>query len=417
MPKQLYVHKTECMSCKSKDLSRFISLGLMPEAGSYPRKEDIPNEKKFPLDVYFCNNCKLVQLLDIVDSDYLYRDYRYASSTTNTLRGHFEEYAKTVFERFKLDKRSLVIDIGSNDGVLLLPFMKLGARAVGFEPAENISKLALSSGTCTINKFFNEENAAELARKEGKAKIITANNTLASIYNTDEVIKGVKAVLDKDGVFIFEVHYLLDLIKDLQFDQFYHQHMYYYAITPLKYYFEKQGMELFDVTRMQTHGGSIRAFTQFKKGPNKIQPIVHELMALEHDNGLDAPESYRKFTGKVTRLKNELVALLKKLKAEGKRIAGYGAPGKGNTLLNYFGIGADILDYIIDASPERYNRFIPGMHIPIYPPQKFKDEPPDYALMLAFTYKDEILAKEKEYLQNGGRFIIPLPEVEILPKD
>ncbi|MBW2993117.1 class I SAM-dependent methyltransferase [Candidatus Woesearchaeota archaeon] len=417
MSEQLYVHKTTCMSCKSTDLTRFISLGLMPEAGSYLKKEDIPDEKKFPLDVYFCNNCKLVQLLDIVDPDYLYKDYRYASSTTSTLRRHFEEYAKNMFERFDLNEHSLIIDVGSNDGVLLLPFMKLGARAIGFEPAENIAKSAVSIGTHTINKFFNEKNSIELAEKEGKAKIITANNTLASIYNTDEVMKGVKALLDEDGVFIFEVHYLLDLINDLQFDQFYHQHMHYYAVMPLKHYFEKHGMQIFDVIRMKTHGGSIRVFAQFKGGPQKIHPRVQELIDLEHEQGLDTFDRYKKFADEVIKLKNELVASLKKLKAGGKKIAGYGAPGKGNTLLNYFGIGTDILDYIIDASPERYNRFIPGMHIPIYPPSKFKEDSPDYALMLAFTYKDEILAKENKYLEKGGKFIIPLPKIEVLPNN
>jgi len=415
MSEKLYEHKTNCMSCKSSDLVMFLSMGVMPEAGSYPKKEDLVNEKKFPLDIYFCKNCKLVQLLDIINPEHMYKDYRYASSTTKTLSKHFEEYANTVFKRFNLNKNSLVIDIGSNDGVLLVPFMKLGVRAIGFEPAENISKIAISRGTNTINKFFNESSAKELAKKEGKAKVITINNTLASIYDTDDVMKGVKAILDKDGILIIEVHYLLDLIKDLQFDQFYHQHMYYYAITPMKYYFNRHGMEVFDVTRMPTHGGSIRVFVQFKGGPNKVIPIVEELISLENKAGLDSIEGFKKFADKVLKLKGDLVFTLKKLKAEGKKIAGYGAPGKGNTLLNFCKVGPDLLDYVIDASPERYNRYIPGMHIPIYPPDKFKEDPPDYALMLAFTYKEEILKKEGDYLKNGGKFIIPLPKVEIIP--
>jgi len=410
-----FKHNDTCRFCGSPDMVKFIEMGNMPLAGGFLRKEDIPDEKLYPLDVYFCKECYLVQLLDVVPKETLFEEYFYMSSTTRTLSQHFENLAKMLKERFLKDG-SLVVEIGSNDGVLLRPLKHMKISSVGFEPAKNIAKIAKSYGLNIINDYFTEKSASKAAKKEGRADVVSASNVFAHIEDLHDVVRGVKAVLKDDGVFIFEVHYLLDLIEKMQYDTIYHEHLYYHSIIALQNFFKKFGMEIFDVERIPIHEGSIRVFV--KNAANKNQRIltsVGKLADLERKSGLDAPPTFVEFGEKVREHKSKLTSLLRKLKSDGKKIVGYGAPGRGNTLLNYCGIGKDILDYVTDESPVRMGKFIPGMHIPIISPENIGKTKPDFALMIAWSYMNEILSKEQDFIKRGGRFIVPLPSPKIIP--
>jgi SAM-dependent methyltransferase len=388
----------------------------MPLAGGFLRKEDIPNEKSYPLVVYFCNNCKLVQLLDIVPAEVLFKEYFYLSSTTKTLSKHFEDLAKKLRENF-LNEDSFVVEIGSNDGVFLKPLKSLGIRSVGFEPATNIAKIARSYGLNVVNNFFTEKSAREVAQREGKADLVSASNVFAHIEDLQDVVRGVKAILKDDGIFVFEVHYLLDLIEKMQYDTIYHEHMFYHSIVALTNFFKSMDMEIFDVERIPIHEGSIRVFVK-NVGDKKhnVRQSVHQLLATEKKSGLDNLQTLITFGENVRKHREVLVGLLKQIKRQGKRIVGYGAPGRGNTLLNYCKIDTNVLEYTTDESPTRQGRITPGTHIQIVSPERLRKEKPSYALMLAWSYMKEILEKEKDYVQQGGKFIVPLPIPKIIPQ-
>lgn len=410
-----FKHNDTCRFCGSTDLVKFIEMGSMPLAGGFLREDDIPNEKLYPLDVYFCNECKLVQLLDVVPKETLFEEYFYMSSTTKTLSQHFVNLAELLKERF-LSQDSFVVEIGSNDGVFLKPLKSLGIRSLGFEPAKNIAKVAKSYGLKIVNDYFTEKSAVEVAKKEGEADLVSASNVFAHIEDLHDVVKGVKAVMKEDGVFVFEVHYLLDLIEKMQYDTIYHEHLYYHSLIALEIFFKKFGMEIFDVQRIPIHEGSIRVFVKNSSNKKfKISPAVASLASFERKRDLDVASTFVKFGEDVGAHRTKLVSLLKKIKSERKKIIGYGAPGRGNTLLNYCKIGKDFLDYVTDESPTRQGKFIPGMHIPIISPVNIKKTKPDFALMLAWSYMDEILSKEQEFMKRGGKFLVPLPSPKIIP--
>lgn len=266
-----------------------------------------------------------------------------------------------------------------------------------------------------ISDYFTQKVAKDIVKNKGKAKMITASNVFAHIDDLDEVMKAVNILLKEEGVYVFEVHYLVDIFEKLQYDAMYHEHLCNYSIMPLAYLMDKYGMEIFDVKRIPIHAGSVRVYVK-RKSCNlyKKQPIVNELIDMEKKIGLDKEAAYFAFADKVKQSKEKLISILSSLKKQGKTIVGYGAPGRSHILINYCRINNDLLDYVIDESPERYNKFIAGIHIPIYSPSKVKEIPPDYYIMFAWNYKEEILNKEKEFLKKGGKFIIPLPEVEII---
>jgi len=407
--------RNTCRICGSKDIIKFLSLGNMPLAGGFLKKEDIPNEKKYPLDIYFCKNCSLVQVLDVIPPDILFKDYRYLSSSTKTLSEHFKKAATYYKERFLRNKTSFVVEIGSNDGVLLKPLTDLGINAIGIDPSENVSKIAKSKGLKVIVDYFTKKVAKEIVNKYGKADLIIANNVFAHIDNLDEVMDGIKILLKEDGVYIFEVQYIIDLLENTKYDTMYHEHLCYYSLHALSYLMDRFGIEIFDVERIPIHSGSIRVFVRNKGKNESISKKVKELLELENRVGILDEKSYIAFGDLINKNKIELVGLLKNLKKQGKRIIGYGAPGSSIILLNYCDIGKEILDYVVDVSLERYGRVIPGKHIEILHPDKMKEKYPDYALILAYTYKDEILSKEKDFIEKGGKFIMPLPKIEILP--
>lgn len=410
-------HREDCRGCHSKDVVKFLSLGNLPLAGGFIKEEDIPKEKKYPLDVYFCRNCSLVQIMDIVPADILFKDYRYLSSVMTTLVRHFEIHAKNLVSRYSLNKDSFAVEIGPNDGVLMKPLQDLGVNILGFEPAKNIAKIASSKGLRIINDYFTKNNAIELIKLHGKADIILANNVFAHIDDIDEIMEGISKLLKNDGVFVFEVHYIVDLIEKLQFDTIYHEHLIYYSVKALQKLMNRYNMEITDIERIPIHSGSISVHAKKINNANHIDSSVSNLLKLESSLGLHAEEPYFEFADKVKRIKDELLTLINNFKLKNKRIICYGAPGRGTTFLNYIGIGKKQIDYVIDQSPERYGRVMPGVHIPIYPPEKFREEiiPPDYALILAWSYEKEIIKKEQEFISKGGKFIIPLPKIKLIP--
>ncbi|UZE92310.1 MAG: class I SAM-dependent methyltransferase [Methanosarcinales archaeon] len=408
-----FVSNNKCRVCGCKNLHKFLSLGNMPLPNRFLKRNQLDDiEYVYPLDMYFCSNCYLVQLLDVVSPKVMFEKYTYLTGASKPMQTHFAGLAKDVIQNFRPNKNSLVVDIGSNDGTLLQCFSKVGLQTLGIEPASNIAKLAEANGIQAINDFFSEECAMKICEKYGHANVILATNVFAHVDNLESFLHGINHLLSKNGVFIIEVPYLLNLLNNTEFDTIYHEHLSYFALHPLVYLFRKFGMEIVDLKQIPVHGGSIRIFVQ--KSAKQQSPAVTELLFRERKSGLCSLKTYLEFAEKVALVKEKLVCILKILKKEGARITGYGATAKGNTLLNYCKIGTDILDYISDTTPFKQGRYTPGMHIPVFPEEKFHEDPPDYSLLLAWNYADEILQKESEYMKRGGKFILPIPEPNVI---
>ncbi|MDI6640084.1 MAG: methyltransferase domain-containing protein [Methanocellales archaeon] len=402
-----------CRVCGSKKLHKFLSLGPTPLANKFLRENQLGSPEVFyPLDVYFCSNCYLVQLLDVISPKVMFEEYVYLTGASKPMQIHFSGLAEDVIQSFRPSENSLVVDIGSNDGTLLQCFSKFGLRTLGIEPATNIARLAEAKGIQTVNDFFDEECAMKLHKEYGQANVILATNVFAHVDDLESFLRGINHLLSNDGIFIIEVPYLLNLLNNMEFDTIYHEHLSYFAVHPLVYLFRKFGMEVVDVKQVPVHGGSIRVFVQ--RSAKQQSQNVAKLLLMEREAKLDSLKTYLKFADEVALLKEKLVRLLKVLKKEGARITGYGAPAKGNILLNYCNIGTDVLDYITDTTPFKQGCYTPGMHIPVFPEKKFHEEPPNYALLLAWNYADEILQKESEYRQKGGKFILPIPEPKVI---
>ncbi len=406
-----HVHKGECRICKGKDLVRVLALGEHPPVDNFVSPEQVSSEKRYPLDVYFCQTCSLVQLLDVVAEEELFHgDYAYFSSASKPLVEHFRSYAEDLM-REQLSPNDLVVDIGSNDGILLQHFGK-EYRVLGIEPSGNVAEVARSKGIETRDGFFTVDMAKDIVKTHGKAKVISANNVFAHIDNLDEIVAGIQELLADDGVFVSESHYLLDLMEKREFDTVYHEHLCYYSVKALQHLFERFGMEVADVRRVNVHGGSIRVYARKKTGD--VAPSVSMLLALEEKAGLHSLERFSGFQREVDAIREELVALVRGFRKEGKTVTAYGAPAKGNTLLNFCGFTADDLKYVTDTTPYKIGRLTPGSHIPVVSPDILKTETPDYILLLAWNYRDFILEKEKELRARGAKFIIPIPTIEIM---
>ena len=413
MKKGKYKQRKECRLCGSFNLELFLDLGLTPLAGDYLLKKELGKELYYPLRVYYCHNCSLVQLLDIVNQGTLFKDYRYLSSIS--LAGHFQDYAKEMCERF-LNKGSFVVEIGSNDGVLLVPLKEYEVRVLGVDPALNVAWVARRKGIETIADYFTGQNAIQIVKQYGQADAIFANNVLAHIDNMDEVFVGIQRLLKSEGILVFEVHYLVDLIEKLQYDFFYPgEHLSYYSLTSFIPFLDKYDMRIFDVKRIPIHAGSIRVYACNKNQKRKETKQVVQYILQEKVQRYNTIKPLKDFATKVHSHKKKLIDFLLRLQSQNKKIVGYGAAGRGNTLLNVNGISIQILPYIVDESPERFGRFTPGTHIPIVRPEVFRKDNPDYALLLAWSYADTVLDKEMEFLKKGGKFIIPLPTIKILP--
>ncbi len=403
-----------CRVCKENDFTKVLTFGPTPLANAFLSKDKIDREEYFyPLDVYFCNNCKFLTLGHVVSPVALFKDYVYVSSTSQVFINHFKTFSKEIYKRFKLTEKSLVLDIGSNDGILLRPFKDLGTKVLGIEPASKIAFLAQKEGVETISEFFSVQLAKKIVGKYGHAKIATATNVFAHIDDLDEVIKGLDILLDKDGIFIMEAPYLVDFLEKRYFDLVYHEHLSYWSIKSLITLFKRFDMEVFDVQKVAVHGGTIRVFIA-RKRVHKKEKSVAKFLSLEKKWKLEQKETYLQFSDKVLENKIKLLALLRKIKSENKKIVGYGASAKGNTLLNYFSIGQEFLDYIVDDSSWKQGLYSPGKRISVVSSKVLANDKVDYILILAWNFAQSIMANNKKFSEKGGHFIIPVPRPIII---
>jgi len=403
----------KCRVCESSEIVPILKLGATPPANSFVKPQDAMAQQSFPLELFMCKKCLLVQLGYTVPPEVLFKNYLYFSSTSETLKGHFAALAQEIMEKYAHDGE-IVVEIGSNDGVFLRNFVGKKVRGIGFEPATNVAKVAQGAGVETINDFFNLENAQKFLAEKGSAKVIVATNVFAHIAQLRELVQGMERLLAKDGVVIIEFHHLASLYGHMEFDSIYHEHLCYYSLKPLQTLFGFYGMEIFDVKKIPIHGGSLRIYVQKKAAGREISANVGQIVGEEEELGLYHLETFEKFAGKIGRLKKELVGMLQKLKSEGKSVVGYGAPAKCTTLLNYCGIGPDLLEYIVDKGAAKQNLLVPGVGIPIYGPQKLLETKPDYVLILAWNLYDEIVRQQAEFKAQGGKFIVPIPEPRII---
>ncbi len=404
-----------CRVCKSNDLKLFLSLGRTPLANSFLEEKQLEQPEEFyPLNVCFCESCGFVQLAEVVPPEKMFKNYIYVTSISTEAREHYKNLVNDAMEKFKLPKNSLVIEFASNDGTLLKNFKKFEIRVLGVEPAENIAPIAEASGIETINDFFNQKVAKNIVKSKGKASMIVGTNVFAHIDNLDEIMKSFQILLDDEGVIIIESPYLVDFFDKTEYDTIYHEHVSYLSLIPLVKFFGMYDFKIFDVKRDKIHGGSIRIFASRINSKFKETKNLSELLSLEKNLGLDTIKPYLDFALNVQKSRVKLLELLYKLKLNGKKIIGYGAAAKGNTLLNYCNIGADILDYIADKSPFKQGKYTPGTNIPVVHPDRILENRPDYMLILAWNFADEIIKEQHKFKERGGKFIIPIPEAKII---
>lgn len=404
---------TKCRSCGDSRLAMVLSLGATPLANSLPT-EATKNEPepRYPLELVFCESCTLLQITETVPPEILFRDYRYFSSFSDTMLRHAKEIADRMATELSLGKNSLAAEIASNDGYLLKNYVARGVPVLGIEPALNIAKVAEENGVRTVADFFGRELGAKLAAEGKRANVLHANNVMAHVPDINGVVAGVAAFLAPDGVFVTESPYAKQMLDHTEFDTIYHEHLFYYSLTAQSALYERHDLYVADVEELPIHGGSIRTFVRHKSYGSP-SARVKELLAREEAWGVRTLAAYMPFRDRVAALKKNLTELLAKLKGEGKTIAAYGAAAKGSTLLNYFGIGRDLLDFVVDRSVHKQGRYMPGLEIPILPAEALLEKKPDYTLLLTWNFADEILSQQKAYRDAGGKFIVPIPEVTI----
>ena len=411
----IYKFRKQCRLCSYDQFNLVLDLGKQPPSNAFLSKNQLKKpEKRFPLRLYVCKKCRHLQIRDVVDKKYLFSHYLYLTSANKPIIDHFQKYADSVYRKFlKSKKDPFVVEIGSNDGTLLTKFSKYGINVMGIEPAKNLARISRKAKIKTKNTFFSFSLAKKISNKQ-KADLVIANNVLGHIDDLNNFIKGISILLNDDGVFVFEVPYGLEMIKNLEFDTIYHEHVSYFLIQPLSKWLNKNELEIFNIERQKVHGGTIRVFVS-KKNIFKISKSVKNLKKQEKDYGLNKLQTFMQFSKRIVNLKLSLKKKIDKFKQENNLIFGYGAPAKGNVLLNYCDIDNKLLDFIIDTTILKQGKFTPGTKIPIISPNKKpKIHSKMIALMLAWNYKSSIIKNEKNFLKNGGRFLIPIPKAELI---
>jgi SAM-dependent methyltransferase len=404
---------TACRSCGNSELEIFLDLGNKPLSDRILTDEMLKQPEPFyPLEVSFCPQCSLVQILQTVPPEDLFADgYPYFSSFIPSLLAHAKENVLDLIQSRKLGTSSFIIELASNDGYLLKNYVEAGIPVLGIDPAPGQAEAAENIGVPTLNAFFTMDLAAKLQNEGQQADVVHANNVLAHVADTNGFIEGIRTLLKADGVAVIEVPYLKDLIDHCEFDTIYHEHMCYFSVTALDYLFRSHSLFLNEVRRIPIHGGSLRLYIEHQES---VGQSVKKLLSEEKALKMDKIDYYRDFTHKVEKLKEDLVQLLGSLKAQGKKIAAYGAAAKGSTMINYVGIGNEFIDFVVDRNTHKHGKYMPGKHLPIFGTEKLLESMPDYVLILAWNFADEIMQQQKEFAARGGKFIVPISKPKIV---
>ena len=406
-----------CRFCETPLRQTLVDLGMSPLCESYVGADQLNQMEPFyPLRVYVCERCYLAQLEEYVSPEAIFTEYAYFSSYADSWLRHAKSYTDMMVERFGIGPASLVIELASNDGYLLQYFVENGVPVLGIEPARNVAKVAIEKGIPTLVEFFGERTAARLVSEGKQGDLILGNNVLAQVPGLNDFVRGMKVLLKPRGIITVEFPHLVRLMEENQFDTIYHEHFSYFSLIAAEKIFAAQDLTIFDVDELTTHGGSLRIYARHAEDTtHALTARVKELHSREEEAGLTQMRTYGAFSDKVQETKRKLLEFLIKVKREGKTVCGYGAPGKGNTLLNYCGIRTDFLDYTVDRNPFKQGKFTPGTHIPIFSPDKIRETRPDYLFILPWNFKDEIIGQMSCIREWGGKFIVPIPEVKVYP--